>query len=75
LYGSLCTYNRIGWQTEANKLFEIEPNNPENYVSLFNILVSAKLWSKASKARILMKERGVSASPSSAHGPPFLVQG
>jgi len=34
----------------AKKLFEIDPNNSENYVALFNILVTAKLWSEASKS-------------------------
>lgn len=43
----------------AKKLFEIEPNNPGNYVLLFNILVTAKLWSEASETRTLMKERGI----------------
>ncbi|XP_057451920.1 pentatricopeptide repeat-containing protein At1g20230-like [Lotus japonicus] len=47
----------------AKKLFDIEPNNPGNYVSLFNILVSAKLWSEASQIRILMKDRGITKTP------------
>jgi len=47
----------------AKKLFEIEPNNPGNYVSLFNILVTAKLWTEASQVRILMKERGITKTP------------
>ncbi|KAF7811388.1 putative pentatricopeptide repeat-containing protein [Senna tora] len=47
----------------AKKLFEIEPNNPGNYVLLFNILVTAKLWSEASETRRLMKERGISKMP------------
>ncbi|KAK8469341.1 hypothetical protein PHAVU_005G053000 [Phaseolus vulgaris] len=47
----------------ASKLFEIEPYNPGNYVSLFNILITAKLWSEASKTKILMKERGITKTP------------
>ncbi|KAL9322041.1 hypothetical protein ACSQ67_010094 [Phaseolus vulgaris] len=50
-------------KVSASKLFEIEPNNPGNYVSLFNILITAKLWSEASKTRILMKERGITKTP------------
>ena len=47
----------------AKKLFEIEPNRSANYVTLFNILVTAKLWSEASKIRMLMKERGITKIP------------
>jgi len=50
-------------KVSASKLFEIEPNNPGNYVSLFNILITAKLWSEASKTKILMKERGITKTP------------
>jgi len=47
----------------AKKLFEIEPSRSVNYVGLFNILLTAKLWSEASKIRMLMKERGITKSP------------
>ncbi|KAL6313561.1 hypothetical protein AAG906_006926 [Vitis piasezkii] len=47
----------------ANRLFEIEPDNPGNYVLLSNILVSAKLWSEASETRKLMRDRGVTKNP------------
>lgn len=47
----------------ASRLFEIEPNNPGNYVLLSNILVTAKLWDEASKIRKLMRDRGIVKAP------------
>lgn len=47
----------------ANRLFEIESDNPGNYVLLSNILVSAKLWSEALETRKLMRDRGVTKNP------------
>ncbi|KAK6116193.1 hypothetical protein DH2020_050066 [Rehmannia glutinosa] len=47
----------------ANRLFEIEPDNPGNYVLLFNILVSAKLWEEASLTRKMMRDRGIRKVP------------
>ncbi|CAA0840890.1 Pentatricopeptide repeat-containing protein [Striga hermonthica] len=47
----------------ANRLFEIEPENPGNYVLLSNILVGAKLWEEASYARKLMRDRGIRKIP------------
>jgi pentatricopeptide repeat protein len=47
----------------AKKLFEIEPSRSDNYVALCNILVTAKLWSEASKIRMLMKESGITKTP------------
>ncbi|URE44243.1 Pentatricopeptide repeat-containing protein [Musa troglodytarum] len=47
--------------------FEIEPENPGNYVLLSNILVAAKLWDDASSIRMLMRDkmrdRGVTKVP------------
>ncbi|CAI8613086.1 unnamed protein product [Vicia faba] len=64
LLGACRVYKNVELaKISAKKLFEIEPNNPGNYVSLFNILVTAKLWSEASKIRILMKERGIAKTP------------
>ncbi|CAJ1958060.1 unnamed protein product [Sphenostylis stenocarpa] len=64
LLGACRVYKNVELaRISANKLFEIEPNNPGNYVSLFNILVTAKLWSEASAARILMNERGITKTP------------
>ncbi|KAL1538918.1 pentatricopeptide repeat-containing protein-like protein [Salvia divinorum] len=47
----------------ARRLFEIEPNNPGNYVLLFNILVTAKEWGEASEVRRLMRDRGIRKVP------------
>ncbi|KHN26811.1 Pentatricopeptide repeat-containing protein [Glycine soja] len=48
LLGACRVYKNLELaKISANKLFEIEPNNPGNYVLLFNILVTAKLWSEA----------------------------
>ncbi|CAJ2659279.1 unnamed protein product [Trifolium pratense] len=47
----------------AKKLFEILPKVPGYYVTLFNILVTAKLWGETSKIRMLMKERGITNTP------------
>ena len=46
-----------------NRLFEIEPNNPGNYVILSNIFVAAKLWGEASEIRKLMRDRGIMKNP------------
>ncbi|KAB2601956.1 pentatricopeptide repeat-containing protein [Pyrus ussuriensis x Pyrus communis] len=47
----------------ANKLFEIEPDNPGNYVLLSNILVTANRWEEASETRKLMRDRGITKTP------------
>ncbi|OVA05194.1 Pentatricopeptide repeat [Macleaya cordata] len=47
----------------AKRLFEIEPENPGNYVLLSNILVAAKLWDDASEIRKMMRDRGIIKMP------------
>ncbi|XP_074275235.1 pentatricopeptide repeat-containing protein At1g20230-like [Silene latifolia] len=47
----------------ASHLFEIEPDNPGNYVLLSNIFVGAKLWEEASHIRKLMETKGISKLP------------
>ncbi|RZC67050.1 hypothetical protein C5167_010737 [Papaver somniferum] len=47
----------------AKRLFEIEPENPGNYVLLSNILVTAKLWDDASEIREMMRDRGIFKMP------------
>ncbi|OIW11657.1 hypothetical protein TanjilG_24351 [Lupinus angustifolius] len=52
------------WQTfQPSNYLRLSPTTLGNYVSLFNILVTAKLWSEASETGILMKERNNSKSP------------
>nr|XP_027187589.1 pentatricopeptide repeat-containing protein At1g20230-like [Cicer arietinum] len=64
LLGACRVYKNVELaKISTKKLFEIEPNNPGNYVSLFNILVTAKLWNEASKIRLFMKERGITKTP------------
>lgn len=64
LLGACRVYKNVELaKISAKELFEIEPNNPGNYVLLFNILVTAKLWNEASEIRTLMKERGITKTP------------
>ncbi|XP_010255012.1 PREDICTED: pentatricopeptide repeat-containing protein At1g20230-like [Nelumbo nucifera] len=64
LLGACRVYKNVELgQVAANKLFEIEPENPGNYILLSNIFVSAKMWLDASKIRKLMRDRGVTKAP------------
>ncbi|KAL5987772.1 hypothetical protein ACLOJK_035526 [Asimina triloba] len=47
----------------AERLFELEPQNPGNYILLSNIYASHGLWDEVGKVRKLMKDRGVSKEP------------
>ncbi|KAK8968769.1 Pentatricopeptide repeat-containing protein [Platanthera guangdongensis] len=63
-WGALLAACRVGKNVDlgkisAKKLFEIEPENPGNYVLLSNILMRAKLTDEASKIRKLMRDRGI----------------
>ncbi|CAA7393844.1 unnamed protein product [Spirodela intermedia] len=50
-------------KTAARRLFEIEPDNPGNYVLLSNIFGAAKLWDDASEIRKIMRDRGMTKEP------------
>ncbi|KAK4393375.1 Pentatricopeptide repeat-containing protein, chloroplastic [Sesamum angolense] len=64
LLGACRIYKNIDLgRIAANRLLEIEPDNPGNYVLLFNILVTAKLWGEASETRKLMRDRGIRKLP------------
>lgn len=64
LLGACRIYKNVDLgRIAANQLFEIEPDNPGNYVLLFNILVTAKLWGEASETRKLMRDRGIKKVP------------
>lgn len=64
LLGACRIYKNVDLaRIAASHLFEIEPNNPGNYVLFFNILVMAKLWGEASEIRKLMRDRGVRKVP------------
>ncbi|XP_004288384.1 PREDICTED: pentatricopeptide repeat-containing protein At3g14330 [Fragaria vesca subsp. vesca] len=43
----------------ATELFELEPNNPGNYVVLSNVYANAGMWEGVNRVRELMKERGL----------------
>ncbi|XP_072970426.1 putative pentatricopeptide repeat-containing protein At5g37570 [Typha angustifolia] len=47
----------------ANKLFQIEPQNAGNYVSLSNIYAVANRWAAVSELRTMMRESGVRKIP------------
>ncbi|KAG8384498.1 hypothetical protein BUALT_Bualt04G0124200 [Buddleja alternifolia] len=64
LLGACRIYKNVDLgRIAASRLFEIEPDNPGNYVLLFNILVTAKLWGEASETRKLMRDRGIKKLP------------
>ncbi|KAL2895466.1 hypothetical protein RDABS01_011375, partial [Bienertia sinuspersici] len=64
LLGGCRVYKNVDLARLAAKhLFEIEPDNPGNYVLLSNILVADKLWDEASTYRKIMEEKGISKLP------------
>lgn len=64
LLGACRVYKNVELgKIAAKRLFEIEPDNPGNYVLLFNILVTAKLWDEASETRKLMRDRRIAKIP------------
>ncbi|KAI4366858.1 hypothetical protein MLD38_022671 [Melastoma candidum] len=67
-WGALLSACRVHKNVElgrlaAARLFEIEPDNPGNYVSLFNILVAAKRWDEAAEIRKMLRDQGVGKRP------------
>ncbi|XP_021847810.1 pentatricopeptide repeat-containing protein At1g20230 [Spinacia oleracea] len=64
LLGGCRVYKNVDLaRIAAKNLFEIEPDNPGNYVLLSNIFVAGKLWGEASKYRKIMEEKGMSKPP------------
>ncbi|KAK9692359.1 hypothetical protein RND81_09G258900 [Saponaria officinalis] len=49
--------------TVFQRLVEIEPENPGNYIMLSNIYATAGLWSKVENLRTRLKEKGLSKNP------------
>lgn len=47
----------------ANKLFELEPNNPGNYILLSNIYASKRKWKEVDNVRDIMKSMGLRKNP------------
>ncbi|XP_028070373.1 pentatricopeptide repeat-containing protein At3g14330 [Camellia sinensis] len=54
LYGNVSLAEAI-----AKRLFELEPNNPGNYVLLSNIYANAGLWEGVKMVRDVMEKRGI----------------
>ncbi|KAL8202120.1 hypothetical protein R6Q57_011267 [Mikania cordata] len=50
-------------EVAANKVFELEPYNPGNYVLLSNIYANKGLWKEVAKVRDLMKSMGMKKNP------------
>lgn len=64
LLGGCRVYKNVDLARIAAKhLFEIEPDNPGNYVLLSNIFVEGKLWNEASMYRKIMEQKQISKPP------------
>ncbi|KAK1406634.1 hypothetical protein QVD17_42110 [Tagetes erecta] len=64
LLSSCRVHNNIKLaEMAANKLFELEPNNPGNYVLLSNIYANKGLWKEVDRVRDLMKSMGMKKNP------------
>uniref|UniRef100_A0A7N0SV37 DYW domain-containing protein n=1 Tax=Kalanchoe fedtschenkoi TaxID=63787 RepID=A0A7N0SV37_KALFE len=64
LLSSSRTYNNLNLgEIAANELFELEPNNPGNYVLLSNIYASKGLWNEVNKVRNTMASLGLRKNP------------
>ena len=64
IWGSLLNSCRLHGnvslaETVAERLFEIEPNNPGNYVMLSNIYANAGMWEGVKRVREMMAMRGI----------------
>ncbi|KAL2466374.1 putative Pentatricopeptide repeat-containing protein [Abeliophyllum distichum] len=67
LLGACRTYGEVELAEVAGRaLFEIEPENPANYVLLARIYASKERYEEAEKVTKEMKERGVKAAPGSS---------
>ncbi|XP_077243029.1 tetratricopeptide repeat (TPR)-like superfamily protein [Tasmannia lanceolata] len=54
--------NTLG-EVAAQKLIELDPENPGNYVLVSNVFASAKRWKDVEEVRMRMKERGLRKNP------------
>lgn len=64
IWGSLLNSCRLHGNVSlgelvAYQLFELEPNNPGNYVMLSNIYANAGIWEGVKRIREMMEERGI----------------
>lgn len=68
IWGSLLNSCRLHGNVSlaelfAAKLFELEPNNPGNYVMLSNIYAKAMMWDGIKNIRKLMENKGLQKEP------------
>ncbi|OIT06312.1 PREDICTED: pentatricopeptide repeat-containing protein At1g20230 [Nicotiana attenuata] len=68
VWGALLSSCRLHRNTSlgeiaANKLFELEPKNPGNYILLSNIYASNNRWKEVDRVRDRMKYVGLSKNP------------
>ncbi|CAK9177886.1 unnamed protein product [Ilex paraguariensis] len=67
LLGACRTYGEVDLAEIAGRaLFEVEPNNPANYVLLARIYATAGRHEEAQRMRREMEERGVKVAPGSS---------
>ena len=64
VYGALLHASRIHWRVDlaelaATKLFDLEPDNPGNYVILSNIYAASRRWEESEMVRERMRERNM----------------
>ncbi|XP_068646627.1 pentatricopeptide repeat-containing protein At5g40410, mitochondrial [Aristolochia californica] len=64
LLGACRVHRNIKLGKEAaDRLYELNPSDPRNYIILSNIYSREGLWEESSKVRALMKERGLGRTP------------
>ncbi|XAR73589.1 hypothetical protein NMG60_11007604 [Bertholletia excelsa] len=68
IWGSLLNSCRIYGDVSvaeavAKRLFELEPNNPGNYVLLSNTYANVGLWERVKMVRMMMEMRGIKKDP------------
>ncbi|XP_010533968.1 PREDICTED: pentatricopeptide repeat-containing protein At4g02750 [Tarenaya hassleriana] len=67
-WGALLGASRIHGNTEvaetaAEKIFEMEPENPGMYILLSNLYAASARWSDVGKMRVRMRDKGVKKIP------------
>ncbi|KAK8601357.1 hypothetical protein V6N13_058927 [Hibiscus sabdariffa] len=64
LLSSCRLHNNISLgEIAARNLFELEPNNPGNYILLSNIYASKAMWDEVDAVRDAMRSRGMKKNP------------
>ncbi|EXB68664.1 hypothetical protein L484_024678 [Morus notabilis] len=64
LLSSCRVHNNVSLgEVAAEKLFELEPRNPGNYVILSNIYGSKGMWSQVDRVRDMMNQKGLRKNP------------